>query len=224
MVALPAFVVLIGLGFWQLERRAWKHELLGDLQARLAEPPLSELPAASDLPALEFRRAQLRGRFIGAREQLLVGRSRQDRSGYGVFAPFELADGRIVFVDRGWIPLSAKAAPDWRAEVTPATIDGVIRAVREDEPAAGTAIGNEHYRLNLGALGRQAGVDRNRVLPIYVVATGPARPGVLPIPRAAALEVSDNHLQYAVTWFALAAALAGVYVLASRRDSRVGAQ
>ena len=224
MAAVPAFLVLMGLGFWQLDRRAWKHDLIGTLQTRMAEPPLAQLSSTSDLSALEFRRVRLQGRFVEGREQLLVGRSHQGRPGYGVFAPFELADGPIVFVDRGWIPVTARTAPEWRArpQAGLVTVEGLIRPMRVDGPGAGTARGDEHYRLNLDSLTRQAGLEVRRVLPVYIAVLGPAPPGTLPVPPPAALEVVDNHLQYALTWFALAAALVGVYVGASWQS--VGAE
>lgn len=213
--ALPALAVLIGLGVWQLERRAWKHELIAHLEMRLAADPVPLPGAGDDLTAFDFRRARLSGRFLHDREQLLVGRSYQGLSGYEVMTPFALADGRAVFVDRGWIPLAARdsARGEPSAEVS---FEGVIR-VPPAPSGPGASRGNEHYRLNLGHMAAEAGVDPGRLVPVYVVATGEPSAGVLPVPRRVAVELPDNHLQYALTWFSLAAVLVVISIAMVRR-------
>lgn len=213
--ALAAFVVLVGLGCWQLERRSWKHEIIADLAHRLAEPPLTTLPATPD-ESIQYRRVQLTGHFRPNADQLLVGRSHRDTTGYGVFTPFEIPGGGTVFVDRGWIPLSARGDSAWQipAEGRSGMIAGVVRLARPSGDAR-TSLGNEHYRLDVAAMARQAGLDPRTVLPFTVIAQGMDGTGAYPVPGTAAVEVADNHLQYALTWFTLAASLLAVYAVAS---------
>jgi surfeit locus 1 family protein len=221
----PTFLVLIGLGFWQLERRAWKHELVADLGSRMAEAPLTALPSVAD-PSIEYRRVHLDGRFLAGRDQFLVGRSFRGSTGYGVFTPFDLG-GRILFVDRGWIPLSARDDAAWRIPEggAPATVDGVLRLARGNQDSS-ASLGNEHYRLSIGAMARQAGLDPANVLPFTVTALGQGDGRTLPAAAPTAVDLSDNHLHYALTWFTLAVALVAIYVVASfhprhsRRTSR----
>ena len=217
LFTLPPLAVLIGLGIWQLERREWKHELIARLEARLSAEPVP-LPRPGDDPAgVEFRRVHLTGTLLQDRQQFLVGRSYQGASGYEVMTPMALPDGRYVFIDRGWIPLAAKDAPLQRSEAAQGatSIDGIIRL----PPAEGTAAsrGNEHYRLDLGHMAEQAGLDPNSLAPVYVVAVGRPEAGRLPVPRTVAVELPDNHLQYALTWFSLAGVLAVIFVIAARR-------
>lgn len=217
LFTLPTLAVLIGLGIWQLERREWKQELIARLEARLSAEP-APLPRPGDDPAaVEFRRVHLTGELLQDRQQYLVGRSYQGASGYEVLTPLALPDGRHVFVDRGWIPLAAKDAPLPRSE-TPqraTDIDGIIRLPPPEGAAASR--GNEHYRLDLRRMAEQAGLDPQSVVPVYVVATGRPESGRLPVPRTVAVEVPNNHLQYALTWFSLAGVLAVIFVIASRR-------
>ena len=111
--ALLAFSVLIGLGIWQIQRKAWKEGLIASLTERLAAPPLA-LPPPKAWPQLnaaddEYRRVEFRATFDNAPEALVFAAAtafRPDVSGpgYWVFTPARLADGSMVMVNRGFVP------------------------------------------------------------------------------------------------------------------------
>src|SRR5262249_17530744 len=111
VLAALGFAVLISLGTWQLERKAWKEALIDTLSGRLAEPPAA-LPPPERWPSLdadddEFRRVAFRGQFLNDQEALVYTTGsalRTDASGpgYWVFTPARLGDGRLVVVDRGF--------------------------------------------------------------------------------------------------------------------------
>jgi surfeit locus 1 family protein len=115
--ALFAFIVLIGLGTWQVERKTWKEALIASLTQRLAAPPGS-LPAPATWPNLdpaddEYRRVKFTAQFDHAAEALVYGAAsafRPDVSGpgYWVFTPARLTDGGIVMVNRGFVPEDRK--------------------------------------------------------------------------------------------------------------------
>ena len=110
---LLAFAILIGLGIWQIQRKAWKEGLIASLTERLAAPP-RELPAATAWPQLdpasdEYRRVKFSAEFDHGQEALVFAAAsafRPDVSGpgYWIFTPARLADGSIVIVNRGFVP------------------------------------------------------------------------------------------------------------------------
>jgi surfeit locus 1 family protein len=224
LVALTAFVVLVGLGVWQLDRLAWKRDLVQTMQQRMTATP-RPLADIMKLPADErgWRPVMVVGSFLHDREMPLYRQSVEDNApGYDIMTPLMLADGRAVLVNRGWVP------PDQRlAEARPGGpqgqvwVTGVVREIGPREPFANdnSPDTGEWYWIDHEAMQDHAGV---RLLPLFVVADRDADPGVLPRGGQVRLDLPNNHLQYALTWFALAAALAVVYGIWMWRASSRG--
>jgi surfeit locus 1 family protein len=216
---LPALGVLLALGTWQMDRGEWKRGLIAERAQRLAAPPLS-LPASIAQPeALEFRRVQATGRFLNDRELYLGNRPRRGQPGYHVVTPLLRADGTAVLVDRGWVPLERKL-PESRAEgqiEAQASVAGVARL----PPAPGLFTPKNQEEANFWfyvdppAMARAAGLPA--VLPVYIEAGPQPNKGGLPLGGQTELQLSDNHLQYALTWYALAVVLTVIYVLKGLR-------
>src|SRR5262245_28735141 len=113
LIALAAFLILIGLGIWQLERRSWKEGLIDALERKLNAAPVA-LPAPSTWPALdpekeEFRRVRFSAEFWHEQEALVHTTGSSLRTGvagpgYWVFTPARLVGGAIVAVNRGAVP------------------------------------------------------------------------------------------------------------------------
>jgi surfeit locus 1 family protein len=221
--ALLVFTALIALGTWQVQRKAWKEGLIASLTERLAAPP-EALPAVKTWPDLdqasdEYRRVKFRAEFDNSRGALVWGAAsafRPDVSGpgYWVFTPAQLADGGIVIVNRGFVPegrQDPKLRPD--GEVSgPIEIVGALRwpdrrnwYTPNDEPAH-----NLWFARDPAAVAAAKGLGA--VAPFYVEEESPAPPGGLPQPGRLTVNLPDNHLQYAVTWYGLALVLAGVFL------------
>ncbi len=210
-----AFLLLIGLGVWQLERLQWKEALIAERETGSRAAPI-EIPAAgAELGGLDFRHAHATGSFDHARELLLAARSMNGNPGYHVVTPFQLDDGRTLLVDRGWIPLDRKdPATRVQGQIAGAVeIDGLIRLPRsqhwlepDNEPAKAI-----WYWVDLPAMGAAAGVEADRLAPVYLEAGPAPNRGGFPIGGQSRIELPNDHLQYALTWFALAAGLAGVW-------------
>lgn len=190
---LAGVAVLIAMGAWQMDRRAWKRELIQTLESRLAAAPVP-LPAVVDDPAAwAHRRVVATGRFVVGSEVLLTARPKQGRAGYELAALLAREDGvgAPVLVNRGFVPL------DWRDPAArPAPPDG-----------AHTAVG----------VVRLQGADR--ALTVDLQTLDGAAPQGFPEPVAPRVDLPNNHLQYALTWWALAAALATIYIV-WRRNQR----
>jgi surfeit locus 1 family protein len=230
--ALFAFVVLIGLGTWQLQRKAWKEGLIAALDAQLAAPPIA-LPPRVAWPSLnpqdsEYRRVTLTVAFDNADEALVFAAPSAFRPdvtspGYWVFTPGRLADGAVVMVNRGFVP-EGRQDPKSRPEGQlpgPLQIVGVMRWPEErhwftpnDEPAH-----NLWFSRDPQAIAAAKGLGS--VAPFYVEQESPAPPGGLPQPGKLVVKLPDNHLQYALTWYGLALVLAvsfATWAFGSARD------
>jgi surfeit locus 1 family protein len=220
--ALLAFIALIGLGTWQVQRKAWKEALIASLTERLADAPKT-LPAAATWPKLdpaddEYRRVTFTAQFDHAAEALVYGAAsafRPDVSGPGdwVFTPARLADGSIVMVDRGFVPEDRKD-PKTRAEgqiAGPVAITGALRwpEIRHWFTPNDDVAHNLWFARDPQAMAAAKGLGA--VAPFYVEQEAPVPPGGLPSPGKIVVNLPNNHLQYIITWYGLAVALAGVF-------------
>jgi surfeit locus 1 family protein len=230
-VTLLALAMLIGLGVWQLERKAWKDGLIATLSSRTSAPP-GVLPPPMDWDKLdrnsyEFLRVKLSVEFLHEHEVVVFtsGSSlRPDVSGagYWVFTPARLAGGRVVMVDRGFVPEALKNK-DARPEGQVAGVVEIVGALRWPEQRsfftpADTPARNQWFTRDPQAVAEAKGIGP--AAPFYIAQEAPQAPGRAP--RVGKLQPSlpNNHLQYALTWFALALALAAVFLAWAIRRRR----
>jgi len=237
--ALLVFAVLIALGIWQIERKASKEALIAVLTERVAAPPQA-LPAAKDWTTLnrasdEYRRVKFTASFDNASEALVFAAAtafRPDVTNPGdwVFTPARLNDGRLIVVNRGFVP-DTRRDPKSRPQgqiAEPIEIAGALRWPDErhwftpsDDPAR-----NLWFTRDPAGIAAAKGLDPKMVAPFYVEQEAPAPPGGLPQPGKLVIVLPDNHLQYALTWFGLAAVLAAVFgswaATSGRRTSAPG--
>jgi surfeit locus 1 family protein len=228
--ALLAFAVLIVLGTWQVERKAWKEALIASLTERLASPPQT-LSRAKDWAKLdrasdEYRRVKFTASFDGAREALVFAAASAFRPdvtspGYWVFTPARLADGSIVVVNRGFVP-DVRRDPKSRPQGQIAEAIEITGALRwPDErhwfTPADDVSHNLWFTRDPAAIATAKGLNKGldpgagAVAPFYVEQEAPTPPGGLPQPGKLVVALPDNHLQYALTWYGLAAVLAAVF-------------
>ncbi len=219
---IPAVLLMLGLGAWQLQRLQWKTALITDRTERISASPIA-LPGPGDDPSgLEYRRVEAEGQFLHDREIFLGARSLNGNPGYHVVTPLRVAGGRVVFVDRGWIPLDRKD-PRTRAQGQvrgTVKLDGVIRLqgrqswlVPDNHPEQ-----NFFFWVDLPAMAKRAGEPTAETR--FYLEAGPAKnPGGYPIGGQTRIDLPNDHLQYAITWFSLAAALIVIYILYHRRPA-----
>jgi surfeit locus 1 family protein len=229
------FAALIALGTWQLERKAWKEHLIATLSERLAAPP-SALPMPIAWPRLdqaddEYRRVKFTATFEPDKDALVYAAAsafRPDVTGHGywVFTPAQLADGAVVFVNRGFVPEERKAASSRAAGQTtgPVEIIGVLRwpEVRTWFSAADDPAHNLWFVRDPRAMAAAKGIGA--VAPFYVEQESPVPPGGLPQPGKLVVNLPNNHLQYVVTWYGLALVLVVVFAVWTRSSFRTAAR
>jgi surfeit locus 1 family protein len=219
---LAAAAVLVALGTWQVERKAWKEGLIAAVDQRVAAPP-SPLPPVAQWSSLnaqadEFRRVAFAARFLNDREALVYTTGsglRPDVAGVGywVFTPARLADGRVVMVDRGFVPEGSRD-PGTRAEGQVGGETELVGVLRWPEapglftPAPDPAA-NLWFARDPAAMAVTKGLGA--VAPFYVEQESPVPPGGLPRPGRLRPNLPNNHMGYAITWYGLAAALLAVF-------------
>jgi surfeit locus 1 family protein len=211
---------LIGLGTWQMQRLAWKQGLIGAIAERThaAPIPLATVEArAAEGGDPEYARVTVEGRLRNDHELYFYAIDERLGPGYHVLTPLERGDGSIVFVNRGFVPLEKKD-PGTRAAGQPSDEISIVGLVRipqqpkmftpDNDPAK-----NIWYWYDLPAMAGAAlpGGDA-RVAPLIVDAEAdPSPPGGLPKGGVTRLELPNRHLEYALTWYGLAAALVAVF-------------
>jgi len=215
--AAAALAGLIGLGIWQLERKAWKEQLIETLQQRLSAAPVPLRPAMWAGPASadsEFERVSFRATFDHAQEAFVytIGSTfRPDvmGRGYWVFTPAKLADGRIVVVNRGFVPWD-HMDPRSRAEGQVEGVVDIVGVLRQPEQRGmftpkGDPQHNVWYLRDHQVIAAAKGWGE--VGAFFVDQDSPPAPGGLPRAGMLSANLPNNHLQYALTWFGLAGVL-----------------
>jgi len=208
IVGLGGAAILIWLGVWQFQRLAWKEAIIADINTRIAAAPV-DLPASvnRDLDAY----LPVSGAFEQGEVHVLV--SQKDvGAGYRIITPFVLEDGRRIMVDRGFAVASAKDAA--RSD-GPATITGNLQWPHETDSFTPEADlkGNIWFARDVPAMAQTLGTQP--VLLVTRSSTPPAA-GISPLPVDTA-RIPNDHLQYAITWFSLAAIWLGMSLFFLRR-------
>ena len=222
----PVVLLCLGLGSWQIERLIWKRELIAQRQAAVAAPPIAAPRRAEKARDLEFHPVTDEGVLLHDREIFLGATSEAGRNGYQVLTPLREPGGRIVFVNRGFIPAELKD-PKTRLEGQVAgavQVGGLLRLPPAEKPVwflpDNRADLNYWFWIDLPAMAAADGLDR--VASFYIDADATPNPGGWPKGAVTRLALPNDHLQYAITWFSLAVALIVIYVLYRRRNTRSG--
>jgi surfeit locus 1 family protein len=208
---------LLGLGVWQLQRRIEKHALIARVEARVtapasAPPDRSRWPAISG-PSDEYRHVRLSGHFLNDKETLTQAVT-DAGAGFWVLTPLVTPEGYTVLINRGFVPDDKRAAATrLQGQLDgDVTVTGLLRMteprggfLRSNDPAA-----NRWYSRDVAAIAAARGLGETA--PYFVDADATPNPGGLPIGGLTVIRFPDNHLVYALTWFALGLGLAGAAI------------
>lgn len=217
-VMLPIIVFAVSLGLWQMERRAWKRDILDRIVTNQAARPISldELVKGDPLRR-EYGRVTVSGTFLHDKEFFLAARSLKNKVGMHVVTPVRTDGGAIVLYDRGWIP-SEQKEPAKRAEAQlggKVDLTGIVRRTQvkrqfapDNDPAK-----NFWFHVDVPQMRKMAGGAPDPVLDTFFLeADARPNPGGVPVGGQTRLDIPNDHLQYAITWFLIALAGLGVYL------------
>ena len=234
---LPAFAtacalaLLLGLGTWQWNRKAWKEELVATISARSAAAPIDAaafakrrcegVEKAGLAKSCDYTSVRLSGTFDLTNERYIYTGIDKPPGGVGgqgfwIMTPFRIAEsGQTIAVNRGFVP-EARKDPASRPQGQPAGEIAFTGLIRSSEPRATFTGSNDRARNiwfirnpnELFPFSQEPKVDRPE---LYVELLKPAPPGGLPQPTAGRINIPNRHLEYALTWWGLAATLLAVF-------------
>ncbi|WP_342148068.1 SURF1 family protein [Methylorubrum sp. SB2] len=212
--------VFLALGTWQIQRRAWKLDLIARVEARIRAEPVSPPEKADwahlDGPAIEYRRVRVSGILKHDRTALVQALTERG-SGFWVLTPLVQSEGTTVLINRGFVPGDRKDRSDRTEPVGDVTITGLLRLpepgggfLRHNDPAA-----DRWYSRDVSGLA--AARNLHDVAPYFIDADATPNPGGLPVGGLTVVAFRNDHLVYALTWFTLALMSAGALIYALKR-------
>jgi surfeit locus 1 family protein len=218
IAVLIALAILISLGTWQVERLHWKEGLLADIAARRNAAPVQLADIEQMLSSgtdIEYRPVTVTGRYVNNKERHFLATWR-GQAGFYVYTPLELADGRTLFVNRGFVPYDNKE-PEMRMQGQLTGEQSVTGLARNRLPGKPSWIvpdndlaKNIFYWKDIDAMASSDGFDASKVVPFFVDADSTPNPKGFPIGGVTEIDLPNNHLEYAFTWYGLAAVLVGI--------------
>ncbi|CAN5741657.1 SURF1 family protein [soil metagenome] len=226
LLVVGAVVLMVNLGFWQLRRLDEKHERNARIEQRIDEAPVAlsellpvELDATDAPPAdAEWRPITATGVYELGETVSVLNRSQDGAAGDMVVTPLRLDDGRLLLVERGFVPLAADAADAPSGEVT---VTGRLRASQQHQPGQlsdpADGVLDAVLRFDIPRLAEQ--LD-GPVVPMYIelTASTPAEATPYPAPVTPPELTNGPHPSYAVQWFVFSICVAVGWVLAVRRS------
>ncbi|RDJ27911.1 SURF1 family protein [Bosea caraganae] len=215
LLGLAATAGFGGLGIWQVGRLGWKLALIERVESRIHAPPVAA-PGPERWATIatdEYRWVKLNGHFLNERETLVQAVT-EHGGGSWVMTPFQSDLGFTVLVNRGFVPPERRDPASRSAGQAEgdAAVTGLLRLsepkggfLRENDPAAGRWYSRDVEAI---AVARSLGT----VAPYFIDADATPNPGGFPIGGLTVVRFSNNHLAYALTWFALALMVAGATI------------
>jgi surfeit locus 1 family protein len=232
LAALAALAILVALGAWQVKRLAWKEGLIASIESRMkGEPmPLAEVEKRfAETGDVDYVPVALTGTLAPRGEQYFLS-THEGESGWNIYAPLQLSDQRVVMLNRGFVPYDLREPVKRPSTDTTGfiSVTGLARNALSAKPSSITPENdpakNVWYWKDLQSMAGNAGVPQDKLLPFFVDDWTKRKRGALPVTRTTIISLPNNHLQYAITWYGLAAALAGVWaVMTLRRSGGPGA-
>lgn len=217
-----AFAVLIGLGFWQLQRHAWKQALIAQVETQSKKPPLSFAALYERWQKkenIEYMPVQVSGQFLHKSERHVYALENKV-SGWHVYTPLIMQSGEVVFINRGFVTDRVKAPENRLAGQTKGIISftGLARHAPKSKSIFtpnNDEQKNQYYWRDHAAMSRFAlgTAPKNKIIPFFIDGQEKTITGKWPKSSVTRITFSNRHMEYALTWFGLAAGLIGVFIV-----------
>ncbi|AVX05281.1 hypothetical protein MXMO3_02770 [Maritalea myrionectae] len=215
---LVCMILFLALGFWQMDRLQWKEQLIASANERLnaerSEVPDQSQWATLDPDRFDFQKVSLTGEFLECCEarvfiSLPKKRDRYSGPGYWIVTPFQLEEGGVVYVNRGFAP-QEMTLPDAEYAQAPKGKQELQGYMRRPERVGSATLEPDlakqvDWVINPARLQDVMFPELENVAPFYVNLSSPVASDLPQAASDAALDFSNRHLEYAFTWFGLAA-------------------
>jgi surfeit locus 1 family protein len=226
IAAAAGLAVLINLGLWQMRRLEWKEALITRVTADVSKPPVpapgpQDWPQIAADPLTDYRHVSVSGHFLPGvtyyYTSLPAKPGAPSGPGYLIYSPFETDAGWRLMINRGFVPQGVTADLEQRLETRPEgglTLSGLLR--RSETPNWTTPAADAQKRIwfarDTGHMASVLGLPAEKLAP-YSIDLDASFTGEGGLPKAGETVVTfkNDHLGYALTWFGLAATLAGVF-------------
>jgi len=229
LAALAAFLLLLALGFWQLDRAAQKNELYSAYLEKSALAPIDLNNHARTTPAADmlWRKGIVHGQYSEGRVFILDNQIVNGLPGYFVFSPFSVdLTGSTIMINRGWVPAGyyREVAPDIFTTAEPVTLTGTIMlppvtSVFSFDASIEEKMAKDISRMQNIDLDVLADIVGQALLP-YVLQLDPASPTGYARQWNTPGSGAEKHFGYAFQWFALAAALLIIFITIGVRQQQ----
>jgi len=192
------FITLfISLGTWQIVRLDWKKNLIREIEEGLnAKPILYSYGTIKD-----YQRVILEGNFEYSKQIYLYSLNEKSEPGFDVLTPFILKDGNNILINRGWIKKDLKNK-DSINNFKDTQVMGVVREkFRKNIFKPKNELNNNvWFTINFDEIEKYTGKKFNK----FVVFLDKKETELVPSPRNITSDLPNNHLKYALTWYAIA--------------------
>ncbi|MGJ0425261.1 SURF1 family protein [Methylocystis sp.] len=230
---LLAFGTCMVLGTWQVQRLQWKENLIAEIAEANAQEPLKALPTNDALAAAQFRTVRVSGTWLPEQEFHLTPRYYRNQFGYGIVTPLKLADGRILLVNRGWVP-GKKKLPETRPETAvkgKANFLGLIRTDADrnyftppNQPQKNIWFGRDAMEMaDYAQLKNAAPAIVDIITPSAPLTHADAKvtdaepAPKLPVPSDGQIRLRNDHLSYIITWYGIALGILVIFLVYHRK-------
>lgn len=203
LFGLVGTAVLVALGTWQLQRMAWKGDIIARIEARLAADPVAVPPDANPD---EHQYLRVREDGVVLPGELHVYTSVPPHGvGYRVVAPFEIGESRVVLLDRGFVPIADK---DAERPIGPLAVEGALHWPQETDRFTADPDREANIWFARDAVRMAEALDTEPVMLVTERSSAPAAALAQPV----TVNIPNNHLEYVLTWYGLAVVWAGMTV------------
>ena len=221
LITIPAMILLLSLGSWQVVRLQWKNNLIDNIKHQMSLPEI-DLSNTEPKDNDSFRKAKADGTFDHSKEIHLYAGAREfkGKDGYRIFTPLKLQNGKFILVDRGWVP-AGKKLQNTRPETIIQGVVSVSGVIMEGEKKKFFTPENDiknkmWFWIDIKAMKQESGLSYPDFYLMQEESKDKSRH--LPIGRSASPNIYNNHLSYAIIWYSCALSLAVIYFLSSKRD------
>jgi surfeit locus 1 family protein len=228
VLAAVLFAGFVSLGTWQVQRLAWKLDLIARVEQRLAAPPV-DAPGRAAWPSVtagddEYRKVHVDGVFLHG-DETLVQAVTDKGPGFWVLTPLKQADGTIVLVNRGYVDTEHRD-PRMRLPARPHATVRVTGLLRISEPGGAFLRRNDpaHQRWfsrDVAAIAAAQQLPAADVAPYFIDADATPNAGGWPLGGLTVVRFHNSHLVYAITWYTLALMVVLGTGIVGRREYRL---